>query len=128
MPPEGGLRVADAVRIFRRTPPPTNEHDLWLSIATKNNQLIITSPHGDLFSWPVEGPDKKSISKFQTYLRHRAEELVKDSVRRGQIDEDRTMVALSVDQNLTYQHLRPVIYSLAQAGFSKYGFETRVIH
>jgi hypothetical protein len=39
----------------------------------------------------------------------------------------RTTAVLAVDQKLKFNHLRPVIYALAEARISKYGFETRMI-
>ena len=103
------------------------DHEVWLSLAVKKEKLIITVSDGQVFSWSVEGPGDEDLEKLQFYLRQRAEEIVRDSVRRGQVDEVRGVAALSVDQGLTYHHIRPVIFALAGAGFSKYGFETRVL-
>lgn len=106
---------------------PSADQDVWLSVAAKDERIVVTTVTGDMFSWPIGGPSSKDLDGLNTYLKTRAEDLVKASVLRGQIHDKQNSVGLAVDQRLTYHHVRPIIYALADAGFSKYGFETRIV-
>lgn len=105
----------------------SNGHDVWLSVGVKGTNLIIATIYGETFSWPLSGPDEKERATFEKFLQQEAEKLVTKATLKGQLTEGQNSVALSVDQRLTYQHIRPVLYALAAAGFSKYGFETRIL-
>ena len=102
------------------------EKEVWLSVGIRNNMVVVATPEGESFSWPISGPNKGELALLESYLSQRARKLVADSVRRGLLDRHQNVAALSVDQSLTYQHVRPIIYALAGAGFSRYGFETRL--
>jgi hypothetical protein len=106
---------------------PVADKEIWLSIGIRNDLIVIATPEGKFFSWPISGPDTAQLALLQDYLTERARYLVSDSVRRGQLSGNHNSAALSVDQSLTYQHVRPIIYALAGAGFSRYGFETRIV-
>ncbi len=103
------------------------DKEIWLSVGIRNDLIVIATPEGDTFSWPMSGPDKAQLAVLQDYLTARARYLVASSVRSGQLSGNQNSAALSVDQSLTYQHVRPIIYALAGAGFSRYGFETRIV-
>lgn len=103
------------------------DKEIWLSVGIRNDLIVIATPEGQSFSWPISGPDNAQLALLQDYLTERARYLVSDSVRRGQLSGNHNSAALSVDQSLTYQHVRPIIYALAGAGFSRYGFETRIV-
>jgi hypothetical protein len=79
------------------------------------------------FTWPESGPSKEDLSPLKTYLQARARELVLDTVRIGQIGPQNHTAVIAVDHALTFHHVRPVIYELGHAGFSRYGFETRLL-
>ena len=100
---------------------------LWLSIGIKNDQVIIRTINGQTFSWALSGPTEEQLTPLKTYLSAAAKDIVEKSVLKGQISSNDSLVALSVDQQLNFNHIRPVIYAIAGAGFTKYGFETRVL-
>jgi hypothetical protein len=104
------------------------EREVWLSVGIKNEMIVVATPDGETFTWPAKGPKKEQMVGLEAYLLKRSHSMVEDAVRRGQLDGRRNVAALSVDQSLTYHHVRPIIYALAEAGFSRYGFETRVVH
>ena len=124
---EVNRKLFSNARPIDRAGPLAEEKQVWLSVGIRKNQIVITTPDGQLFSWPVTGPSSSELALLETYLKRRAREVVADAVRRGQLDGNRNVAALSVDQSLTYQHVRPIIYALGGAGFSRYGFETRVV-
>jgi hypothetical protein len=103
------------------------DHRLWLSVSNANGKILISSNDTSSFSWSEAGPSTEQYKKFKKYLDLRVKNLVIDTVRTGQIQSETLTAALAVDQSLTYQHVRPVIYALAEAGISRYGFETRII-
>jgi hypothetical protein len=74
----------------------------------------------------VEGPSQKDYEVFEKYMKAWAKRHLQNVVRSGQITADTNLAAIAIDQKLTYHHVRPVIYALAAAGVSKYGFETRL--
>ena len=41
--------------------------------------------------------------------------------------ETRSRIAISVDRNLMFKDLKPLIYAFAEAGISNYEFETQLI-
>lgn len=106
---------------------PMPDHEIWLSIAVRAGRLEVSTQDGTTFSWAAAGPTQDEYNHFQKFLGTKSHKLVSDLIRTGQIGPHQAVAALSVDQSLTYQHVRPVIYALAASGFSKYGFETRVL-
>jgi hypothetical protein len=106
---------------------PAGDHAIWLSIGAKDDRLFVTTINGQMFSWPLAGPSKKERAELDIYLHQQAQKLVTDATLQGQVENGKNTVGLSVDQHLTFLHVRPVLYALAEAGFSKYGFETRIV-
>ncbi len=105
----------------------SNHSGVWLSIGTKNDHVIVRTTNGLTFSWPLSGPSKDQLGPLRDYLTLAARDVVEKSVLKGQITTKDTVVALSVDQHLNFHHIRPVVYALAEVGFTKYGFETRIL-
>ncbi len=124
---ETATRLYGVAQPLEHNSEPSNNYDLWLSIGPQQDKLVISSINGETFSWPLAGPSKDQVLPFNEFLKKTARHLVEGTVLKGQITADDSLVALSVDQRLTFHHIRPVIYALAAAGFSKYGFETRIV-
>ncbi len=105
----------------------SNHSGVWLSIGTKKEQIVVRTTNGLTFSWSLSGPSQDQLRPLRDYLTLAARDVVEKSILKGQITKNDTIVALSVDQHLNFHHIRPVIYALAEAGFTKYGFETRIL-
>ena len=124
---ETAIRLYGVAQPLEHNSEPTGAYDVWLSIGSRQDQLIISSINGETFSWPLAGPTTAEIKPFVEFLHKSARHIVEHTILKGQFRAEDSLVALSVDQRLTYHHIRPVIYALADAGFSKYGFETRIL-
>ena len=124
---EGTPRIKSTSTPFEYPADPVKEHSIWLSIGMQDRSIAIRTSDNRFFSWSAEGPSASELKNFQNYLRERASQHLQDTVRRGKVNAQTNEAALAVDQGLTFHHVRPVIYALASAGFSKYGFETRLI-
>jgi hypothetical protein len=104
--------------------PPT---DLWFAVAPTESGVSVTSIDGKIFELNNSAPEGKRGEEFGNFLKQRKEELINNKILANEIDPDSTLVVLSADEQLTYFHLRPVVYALASAGFTRYAFEGRII-
>jgi hypothetical protein len=104
-----------------------DRYGLWLSIGSLDGELIITTADGEKMKWPLSGPSKDDLQNLSKMLNSKVEALVKSVVLKGQLHSSDSLVALSVDQSLTFHHVRPIIYALAGVGVSRVGIETRVL-
>jgi hypothetical protein len=123
---ESSVRPKSRIEPFVHESAPAADHALWLSIGVSENTIIVNTASGETFRWPVEGPSQRDYEVFETYMTTWAKHHLQNVVRSGQITSDTNLAAIAIDQKLTYHHVRPVIYALAAAGISKYGFETRL--
>ena len=125
---ESSFRTNSRIEPFVHESTPAADHALWLSVGISENAIIINTASGETFRWPVEGPSQKDYDVFEKFMAAWAKRHLQNVVRSGQITADTNLAAIAIDQKLTYHHVRPVIYALAAAGISKYGFETRLPH
>jgi biopolymer transport protein ExbD len=100
-------------------PPPA----IWFSLAPSDDKIRIVSRNGDVFF--IDPNDVSAESPFPVYLKKEMNRVLTDTVLSARLEKSSGFVVLSVDQHLTYQHVRPVLYALANAGVARYGFETR---
>jgi hypothetical protein len=105
----------------------TSDHAMWLSASVKSGKVVVTTSGVDYFAWPEAGPSAEDLDTLNEYLALRAQELVKDTVRIGQVTSQSHTAVIAVDHSMTFHHVRPIIYALGRAGFSRYGFETRIL-
>jgi hypothetical protein len=102
------------------------ESKLWFSIAPSKEGIRITTRDGDLFE--IENSDQKLTSeKFEAHVRQASKKSLVDIALANRMTNHSTFVVLSVDETLTYYHVRPVVYALANAGITNYGFEGRIV-
>ncbi len=123
---ESSFRPKSRIEPFVHESAPAVDHALWLSIGISESTITVNTASGETFRWPVEGPSQKDYEVFEKYMKAWAKRHLQNVVRSGQITADTNLAAIAIDQKLTYHHVRPVIYALAAAGVSKYGFETRL--
>ncbi len=102
------------------------DHALWMSVGIHDNTISVNTASGQTFRWPAEGPSQKEYEEFEKHITSWSKRHLQNVVRAGQITADTNLAAIAIDQRLTYHHVRPVIYALAAAGISKYGFETKL--
>lgn len=123
---ESSFRSKSRIEPFVHEGIPTADHALWFSVGISENHIIVNTAPGETFRWPAEGPSQSDYELFEKHVTTWAKRHLQNVVRSGQITSDTNVAAIAIDQKLTYHHVRPVIYALAAAGISKYGFETRL--
>ncbi len=91
-----------------------------------NNKLLIITDDHQRFTIPVLAPDLDAMRPFIKYLDERVREIAFKTTLDMEVDRDRIRAVLAIDQKLKYFHVRPLLYALAEAKISHYGFETRM--
>jgi biopolymer transport protein ExbD len=104
---------------------PAKETSLWYSIAPVEDGLLIAGNDGQSFNVSATG---EGYQEFENHLMERRKQLISDLTLANRMDGNSTFVILSVDEQLTYAQVRPVVYSLAKAGITKYGFEGKILN
>ena len=107
--------------------PESPTQSLWLSVSVVSGKVVVTTSGTERFAWAEAGPSAEDLKGLDAYLNLSARELVETTVRTGQIHKHSHTAAIAVDHSLTFHHVRPIIYALGRAGFSRYGFETRIV-
>lgn len=103
-----------------------DEAPLWYSVAPDKDGIVVTSNTGEAFQIQNEHQDA-GIKKLGAHLKDRGSDSMLDVALSNRMDQRNAFVVLSVDERLTYFHVRPVIYALASAGITRYGFEGRIL-
>lgn len=99
---------------------------LWFSLAPSEQGIVIVSNSGESFDL-VAKDGETDLTAFTEHLKARVMAVISDVAIANRMDAKSSFVVLSVDERLTYSHVRPVIYALAEAGITRYGFEGRVL-
>ena len=97
---------------------------IWLGIYQKNKHIMIVSDERQVFSWPLAKTNQPNVQPLVNYLKDRLKKQLLTFGRDLAISYNDTRATLSVDKHLKYIHIRPILYALAEANISKYGFET----
>ncbi|MCX6125743.1 MAG: hypothetical protein NTV34_13505 [Proteobacteria bacterium] len=99
---------------------------LWYSVAPYEQGIRIISDSGKFFDLQGE-INAAALTEFSSHLKLRMQKILADVAVANRMDKSTSFVILSVDERLTYSHLRPVIYALADAGVTRYAFESRIL-
>lgn len=97
---------------------------IWLSVTAENGTITVADNERRVFTWSEDVQTIESLDAFVAHLKKRAAEEIKSAALSKRIYQSQKRVVLAVDQKLKYRHFRPILYALAEAGFSNYGFET----
>jgi hypothetical protein len=106
--------------------PKIGDSPLWFSITPVNNEIIVTSTDGKIFRWPQQVTDIKKLEKFMSYLREKMASEIKSAALINHAHQNKYTVVISADRHITYAHLRPLIFALAEVGISNYALETKL--
>lgn len=117
-------RVGNSIDVLRFGAPMQKEGSLWFGVYPDGEQLVVITADRKRFAWPEKSGHGPGLDDFRTYLQERAQREVVASGLRQEADATRLRVVLAVDQNLDYRHMRGIIGALADARFTRYGFET----
>ena len=103
---------------------PAKTATLWFSVAPAEGGIFISGNNGDTFLVENGG---NGLQAFEKHLQGQKQKVIADVALANRMDADSSMVILSLDESLTYAHIRPIIYVLGKVGISRYGFEGRVL-
>ena len=106
---------------------PFPDGSIWMALNIDNDSVVVSTADRKKFVWPSQNTTMSQLEEFISYLKDKTQEETNRSVRLLESSRVRSTVVIAVDQNAKYIHIRPVIYALAEAGVSKYGFETRIM-
>jgi hypothetical protein len=99
---------------------------IWYSIAPSESGLRIVSDQGDYFDVSADSSPEE-LANLTAQIKIRMKSVLSDVALAKRLTNSSTFVVLSVDERLSYAHIRPMIYSLAAAGVTRYGFEGRIL-
>ncbi len=119
-------RLGTTANVLEMNSEPLRSPGIWLSVSEINNQIVIITDDHRRFSIPLATRDLKDMEPLVLYLDKRVKEIAFKSTLNLEVDQDRVRAVLAVDQSLRYFHIRPILYALAEAKISHYGFETRL--
>lgn len=105
----------------------SNDHKLWMSVGLNDGRIVVKTSAKGIFSWSAAGPNDDEYRAFERHMQQWAKEHFQGVIVEGQLRPESNVAAISIDQRLTFHHVRPIIYALAASGISRYGFETKLI-
>ncbi len=105
---------------------PGNDNSIWFTLTHKDDKLAIATGNKKVFFVPLKNPSIDDFKAFNAYLDNEIRNITLSAGLAKKITLSQSSVVLSVDQSLTYSHIRPVLYALAKSGISTYGFETKL--
>lgn len=100
---------------------------IWVGIYADKSKINLVTSERVKYSVPRSDYNVKGLKDFIEHLKkiqmHHYESMGRslDSV------ENRSRIAISVDRDLIFKDLKPLIYAFAEAGISNYEFETQLI-
>ena len=125
----GGVnhRLGTEANVVELAAEPLRSPGIWMSITESGNDILIVMDDRRLFKVPLATPNVESLAPLVQYLDQRTRESAFKTTLDLELDADRIRVVMAVDQKLKYIHIRPILYALAEAKISNYGFETKMI-
>ena len=118
------LRAGHAASVLPLAAEEAEDSVIWLSVTSEDGKITVADNYRRVFSWSEEIQTIASLDAFVLHLKGRANEEIKSAALSKRIYQSQKRVVLAVDQKLKYRHFRPILYALAEAGISNYGFET----
>lgn len=119
-------RVGTTANVVELTAEELHSPGIWLSITEENEQIAIVTDDHRRFQIPLATQNLESLEPFVRYLTERADSIAFKSTLDLSIDPERVRAVLAIDQSLRFFHIRPILFALAEAKISQYGFETRI--
>lgn len=100
---------------------------VWLGMFIKDDIFHIQTSERNTLKFSVQDLNKSILPQLVTYLELRREKEITLLGSSLSYKPFRSNIVIAADQSLKYVHLRPVINSIAAAGYRRYSFETRII-
>jgi biopolymer transport protein ExbD len=117
-------RSGQPASVLPLTAEPSEDSAIWFAIVIEGDEVVISDNYRKVFRWQKDVTSLESLRPFITHIKQRAATEIKAAALANKISSTQRKVLIAVDQNLKYSHFRPVLYALAEAGISDYGFET----
>lgn len=106
--------------------PPISGVPLWLSVTPINDDIVVTTSQGEIFMWPQELHDLSKLQPLTAYLRQKSKLEIQSAALLNRREQNRHLVVISADRQVTFAHLKPIIFAMADAGISNYALETKL--
>ena len=119
-------RLGTEANVVEMQAEPLRSPGIWLSITQLENDILIITDDHQRFTVPLAAPNVEALQPLVRYLDSRVRDIAFKSTLDLNVDQDRIRAVLAVDQKLRYIHVRPILYALAEARISNYGFETKL--
>lgn len=120
-------RLGSKTDVLQLSSAPLADGSIWLGISLEGDTIVIVTSDRKRFRWPATNTKMSDLEELRSYLKEKTQAETYRSVRMLDTSSVRSKVVLAVDQKTKYFHIRPIIYALAEANISKYGFETRIV-
>ncbi len=118
-------RLGNPAALITFSSEPEKEGAIWFSVSMEDQKnILITTRSRSVFRWSIEKPTQKDVGDFINYLKT---QMLNESISVGLIGDStvtQTTAVIAADQNLSFNHIRPIIHALAQAKINNYAFET----
>lgn len=101
---------------------------IWLGIYESQGKIHVVTADRRKFSWQQDAVKPQDFKKLIHYLQEKTIKEKKSTALKMESNMIRSTAIIAVDQRLRFSHMKPIIYALAEANISRYGFETRIIH
>jgi hypothetical protein len=119
-------RLGTEANVIEMEAAPLRSPGIWMSVTQSGDKILIVTDDHQSFTMPLTAPSLSSMRPLIRYLDERAREIAFKTTLDMEVDSERIRAVLAVDQKLKYIHIRPLLYALAEAKISHYGFETRM--
>lgn len=100
---------------------------IWFAVYLREQNVVVSTAGRDVFSWPAHEARGKGYEDFQKFLKDKAKTILHYEVTAENLADRNSEAVLSLDQNLTYFHVKPILLALADAKISRYSFETKLV-
>lgn len=102
--------------------------DIWLGIKLNGEVLEIVTTDRRMFKWKNKSLERSDMRELINYLKQKTRQQAQSAGLKMKAMESDIRAIIAIDKNVSYAHLSPVLYALAEAKISKYGFESRIIN
>ena len=100
---------------------------IWIGIYNEKDHFSIVTSERKKFSISKTDYDISGLNDFIVHLKDIQKHHYEAIGRSLDSAEERSRIAISVDRDLMFKDLKPLIYAFAEAGISNYEFETQLI-
>lgn len=105
---------------------PRPDGPIWFTVTPVDGDIVVTTGDRKVFRWRQDSRSYKASSDFSRYLEEHVKLQVEAAALAMRATEQQSVAVIAADQHLRYLHMRPILYALAEAGITRYAFETQI--